>query len=110
MVLFWRGWGLGVFLLFVFWMFALIGFAVVAQPYQPDRTKAGLDVQWLFALLFLLHAASIAALALYRRRTGARRDADEFMFLRLAVWPWILLVPAALLAGASALGYPLFGR
>jgi hypothetical protein len=110
MVLFWRGWGLGVFLLFAFWIFVLIGVVVVASPYQPDRLKAGLEVQWLFALLFLLHAASVFALALYRRRTVADRRADEFMFLRLALWPYILLAIAALFAGASALGYPLFGR
>jgi hypothetical protein len=49
----------------------------------------------------------------YRRRhssvarAAADPHADEFMFIRLAVWPYILLGVAALFAGASWLGYPL---
>jgi hypothetical protein len=107
MVLFWRGWGLGVFLLFMFWMFALMGYVLTASPYQPDPMKAGLDAQWLFAAMFLLYAASVLVLARWRRRSGA---SDEFMFIRLDLWPRILLAVAAIFAGASALGYSLFGQ
>ena len=110
MVLFWRGWGLGVFLLFVFWMFALMGFVLTSSPYQPDPVKAGLDAQWLFAAMFLLYAASVFALAVWRRRTVADPRADDFMFIPLGLWPYILLAIAVLFAGASALGYSLFGR
>ena len=44
--------------------------------------------------------------------SGAPKPApeDEFMFIRLVFWPYILLGVSALFAGAAYVGYPLFGR
>ena len=114
MDLYWRGWGISVALLFVFWIFVAIALVVFASPYEPDPRKAMLAVQWLFAVMFALYTLSIFALVQYRRRhpsvTGTEADshADEFMFIRLDLWPYILLCVAAVFAGASWLGYPLF--
>ncbi len=45
MVVFWRGWGFWVGVLFVFWIVAAIVLVAFASPYEPDARKAGLDVQ-----------------------------------------------------------------
>lgn len=114
MDLHWRGWGISVFLLFVFWIFAVIALVVFAAPYVPDRSKAMLTVQWLFAGMFALLALSVFAVVLCRRwrppaaEGEADPHADEFMFIRLDLWPYILLCPAAVFAGTSWLGYLLF--
>ncbi|KAB2912751.1 MAG: hypothetical protein F9K29_17915 [Hyphomicrobiaceae bacterium] len=113
MDLHWRGWGISVALLFAFWIFVAIALVVFASPFEPDPRRAMLDVQWLFAGMFALHALSVFAVVQYRRRhppvAGTADDphADEFMFIRLDLWPSILLGVAALFAGASWLGYPL---
>ncbi len=78
---------------FVFWIFVAIAAAVVASPYEPDPRKAMLAAQWLFASMFALYALSVFAVVQYRRRhppvDGSRADphADEFMFIRLDLWP-----------------------
>ncbi|GEM_PF-5296785 len=120
MVVFWRGWGFWVGLLFVFWIIAAIMLAAFASPYEPDIRKAGLDVQWGFAALLALHGLSVFALAQYRRRhpqiftdpaslqvTQIPYE-DDFMFIRLDLWPNILLAIAAIFAATAYLGYPLF--
>jgi hypothetical protein len=121
MVVSWRGWGYWVGLLFVFWIFTLIGFAVFVPYYQPDRRLAGLHVQYLFAAMFALHAASVFALVLYRRsrapflpgaiveRAPVDPYVDTFIYIRMDWWPYILLAIAVVFALASILGYPLFG-
>lgn len=121
MVLFWRGWGISVLYLFVFWFVAALAFVVVAMPHQPDALQAAMDAQWLFAAMFALHAASVFALSRYRRShpghvidpqiqaAVAVPHTDEFMFLRFDVWPYILLAIAAVIACATLLRYPLFG-
>jgi hypothetical protein len=114
MDLHWRGWGISVALLFVIWIFVVIALVVFAEPYEPDPHKAKLAVQWLFAAMFGLYALSVLAVVQYRRRhpsaAGTLDDphTDEFMFIRLDLWPYILLSVAAVLAGASWLDYPLF--
>lgn len=114
MDLHWRGWGISVFLLFVFWVFIAIALVVFGSAYEPDPRRAILDVHWLFAGMFTLHALSVFAVVRYRRRypstaaSDADPQADEFMFIRLDRWPPILLVVAAVFAGAAWFGYPLF--
>jgi hypothetical protein len=109
-----RGWGISVALLFVFWTFIASALVVIATPYEPDSRKAMLDVQWLFTGVFALQGLSVFAVVQYRRRhpsvAGTADDphADEFLFIRLDWWPYILLSVAALFGGASWLGYPLF--
>ena len=120
MVLFWRGWGISVLYTFVFWFIAGIGLVIAASPHEADSAKAGLDVQWGFAALFALHAASVFALALYRRshpqtlidptnrQTTVFPHDDHFMFIRFDIWPYILLAIAAFFAAASLMGYLVF--
>lgn len=109
----WRGWGFSVALLLAFWIFVLIAVVVFAAPYEPDRHMASLKTQWLFAGMFALHALSVFVVVVYRRKhpsvaeSGADPRGDEFMFIRLELWPYILLALAAVLAGASSLGYSL---
>jgi hypothetical protein len=110
-MIFWRGWGVAVALLFVFWVFVLIALVLITSPYEPDPRRATLGVQWLFAGMFTLHALSVFAVVRYRRgrptaEAGSVPHDDDFMFIRLAWWPLILLGVAAVFAGASWLGYP----
>ena len=106
-----RGWGFSVLLLFAFWVWVLIALVVIISPYEPNQHRAAIQVQWAFAAMFAAHALSVLGVAIYRRKrrgpaeTGA---VDEFMYLRLDVWPFILLAVSILFAGASALGYELF--
>lgn len=120
MVLFWRGWGLAVFWMFLFWFMAAIVLAVVASPYEPDAYKAGLEIQGWMAGFFVLYAASVFALARYRRthprayvdpatrQTVLVPHIDDFMFIRFDLWPYILLAVAAAVAAATMLGYQIF--
>jgi hypothetical protein len=121
MMVHWRGWGLSVFLLFVFWVWAGIVLLIALSPYEPDKHKAAIDSDWAFAGLFALHAMSVWAVVAYRRRSLQRRappalitvesrlPGDEFAFVPLIYWPYILLAVMLAFAGAASLGYPLFG-
>ena len=103
-----RGWGFSVLLLFAFWVWVLIALVVIISPYEPDQHKAGLQTQWAFAAMFAAHALSVLGVSVYRRRDAEMGVVDEFLYLRLDVWPYILLAVSALFAGASALGLELF--
>ncbi len=68
----------------------------------------------------MLHGLSVFALAQYRRwhpqiftdpaplQVTQIPHEDNFMFLRLDLWPYILLAIAAIFAATAYLGYPLF--
>lgn len=120
MVLFWRGWGISVLYTFVFWFIAGLALVIAAGPHEADSAKAGLDIQWGVAALFTLCAASVYALARYRRShpqtlidptnrqiTVFPHD-DHFMFIRFDIWPYIILAIAAFFAAASLMGYQVF--
>ena len=119
MIFFWKGWGISVFVLFVFWVWVGIGLLVGFSPYEPDKHKAMMDVEWAFAGLFALHALSVWAVVQYRGRRVARAMEpsvvmaepillDEFMFVPLVYWPYILFAVVVLFAGAATFGYALF--
>jgi amino acid transporter len=103
-----RGWGFSVLLLFAFWVWVLIALVVIISPYEPDQHRAALQVQWAFAAMFAAHALSVLGVAIYRRKRRRYGAIDKFMYLRLDVWPYILLAVSMLFAGATALGRELF--
>jgi hypothetical protein len=106
-----RGWGFSVLLLFAFWVWVLIALVVIISPYEPDQHRAALQVQLAFAAMFAAHALSVLGVAIYRRKRRRYAEmgvVDEFLYLRLDVWPYILLAVSMLFAGASALGRELF--
>jgi hypothetical protein len=108
-----RGWGAAVIVLFAFWVWVLIAALLIWEPHEEDFHKAAIQVSWAFAAMFALLALSLFAVVAYRRkRLGSRArlaQADEFLFLPLDVWPYIVLAVAAFFAGAAALGYDLGG-
>jgi hypothetical protein len=120
MIIFWRGWGIHVFYLFCFWMLAAIIFAVLSGFHEPDPLKAALDVQWGLAGIFLGYAASVYALARYRKRhpqmiadpqTGNTMPVphiDDLYGIKLDIWPYILGAIALFIAGLTAFGYLIF--
>jgi hypothetical protein len=116
----WRGWGVSVFYLLLFWILAAIVAVVAISPYQPDKLKASMEIQWGLAGLFVVHALSVYLVCLYRKshprqiadpatgQTAAVPHQDEFMYMRMDVWPYISLIIAAGVAIATALGYQMF--
>jgi len=107
-LIFWKGWGLSVMLVTVLWFFAVFGTLVAIDGiypdslYTPDKAKAVAYAWRLVALTFSLSAASILLVSRHRIRKIARaagtmtREApavsqpDEFMFIPLKYWPYIL--------------------
>lgn len=120
MIIFWRGWGIGVFFLFLFWMIAAILLAVFSGHYEPDPDKAALEVQWGLAGMMLAYALSVLALARYRKshpqmmedpatgKTIAVPHVDDLYGIRLDFWPYILVAIAAIVAILTASGYIMF--
>lgn len=116
----WRGWGVSVGLLFVFWFFAA-GISVAASGlYISDKHKAAMAIQWGMAAFVGLYALSVLIVVAIRRKNPARVAldgapprpilfTDHFMHVPLVHWPAIILAGAAFVAGVTALGYSLFG-
>jgi hypothetical protein len=93
-MLFWRGWGILVFFRPFVWIFILLG-VLLGSGSQPDPAKAAAAVDRMFALAFALSAATVLFIARYRERTAPKRD--DFMFIPMKYWPWLL--------GVAALGF-----
>ncbi len=120
MIIFWRGWGIWVFILFCFWMIAGILIAVFSGHYEPDPDKAALDVQWGLAAIMLAYALSVQALAHYRKthpfmsedpetgRITPIPHVDDLYGIRLDIWPFILGAIAAIVVMLTAFGYIMF--
>ena len=101
-MIFWRGWGILVFIATFGWMFILIGIMIASDSYEPDEVKAAVETDRLFALSLALSAASVFFLARYREnRPGKMVDprtgqidlvphVDEFMFIRMKYWTYII--------------------
>lgn len=116
-LIYWKGWGVWVLVLTVFWGFAVIGTVVVLDDihpglfFTPNKTEAAAWAWQTIAVIFLLSATSIGVLSAYRNRkqrkaAGPTKAPDEFMFVRLRYWPLILAACAfaALLASFCAHG------
>ena len=102
-MIFWRGWGIWVFVVTIVWIFIGIGLLISSGTYEPDAAKAAADIDRLIALCLILSAASVFFLARYRERKPSKvadsatgqihlvPHADEFMFIRMKYWPHILI-------------------
>jgi hypothetical protein len=91
-MIFWRGWGILVFFIPFLWIFILIAVALGSGAYEPDPVKAAVDIDRMFALAFVLAAATVFPIARYRERTAPKRD--DFMFIPMKYWTWVLTVVA----------------
>ena len=102
-MIFWRGWGILVFIVTFAWIFIAIGIMIASGSYEPDEAKATADIYRLFALSLILSAASVFFLGRYRDKrprkvvdsaTGQTHlipHTDEFMFIRMKYWTHILV-------------------
>jgi hypothetical protein len=106
-MLVWRGWGISVALFFLLWIVLGVGWAIGSGYHQPDAVRASLTIQWGLAAIVLLTALSVLAASLWRR-AKVPPGHDEFMYLRLEFWPYILAVIALGVAVATWLGYQIF--
>jgi hypothetical protein len=119
-MLIWRGWGLSVLLLFFVWMIAAMVALKDANVAYFTAMPDIIALQWIFGIACILDAASIFLLARYRQshpkaiadpNTGATMlvaRVDDFFYLRLEWWTYLLLGLAAVLIGASLAGIQLF--
>jgi hypothetical protein len=101
-MLFWKGWGILVFIVTFAWMFIVIGIMIATGFHEPDEAKAAAATDLLFALSFILSASSVFLLARYRDNTPREivdpttgqthpvPHVDEFMFIRMKYWTHIL--------------------
>jgi hypothetical protein len=104
---------MSVFYATVAWMFIVYGVPIATGYYEPNEHKVVAMMDQLAAVWLILSAATVYALDRYREgvahrkanNTGgpfpvARRD-DEFMFIRMSYWTYILLAFAVYALGAS---------
>ncbi len=101
-MIFWRGWGILVFIITFVWIFILIGIMIAAEFYEPDAVKAAVYTDRLFSLSFILSAISVLFLSRYRDRkpyevvdpSTGKIDlvphTDEFMFIPMKYWTYII--------------------
>jgi hypothetical protein len=108
-----KGWGWSVFYVSILWMFVVFGVVIYfgigsSDPQNDDRLFYQICAVWL-----TLSAATVFALD--RWREGKARNAaseavgpfietkrdDEFLYMRMWAWPYVLLAFAAWALGAS---------
>jgi hypothetical protein len=106
-MLFWRGWGILVFIITFALIFLAIGIMIASGVHEPDEAKATAYVYRLFALCLILSAVCVFFLARYRDNrphkifdpaTGETHlvpHTDEFMFIRMKYWTHILVAFSA---------------
>ena len=102
-MIFWRGWGILVFIVTFAWIFTAIGILISSGFHEPDEAKATADIYRLFALCLIVSAACVFFLARYRDNTPGKvvdsatgqthlvQHTDEFMFIRMKYWTHILV-------------------
>lgn len=103
-VISWKGWGLAVGLLTVLWIFiVVVTFVMIGSYYPdtfytPDKAEANAMSWRMMAACFALSAASVQLVSLHRNQLRQKApDAippDEFMYISLKYWPYILAAAA----------------
>lgn len=99
MVLFWRGWGHLVFFVPFAWFFILIGIMIGLDYHEPDPVEAGRGVYRLGALALALATVTLWAVSRYRSRVAP--GADEFTFIPMKYWTYVIAAGAIALLVAS---------
>jgi len=106
-MLFWKGWGFWVYGITFGWLFILIGIMIAIDSHDPDAAKAAAFTDQLFGLSFMLSALSVFVLSRYRDNTPHQKidpstgsidlihNHDEFMFIPMRYWSYILAVISA---------------
>ena len=106
-MIFWRGWGILVFLVTFGWIFLLIGIMIATEYHEPDEAKGAAVTDLIFALALILSAASVFLLTRYRDNTPGKvvdpatgeihlvPHADEFMFIPMKYWTYVLVAFSA---------------
>ncbi|MDA8093522.1 MAG: hypothetical protein M0T84_06335 [Betaproteobacteria bacterium] len=114
---FWRGWGISVLLLLLFWLIVAVVVAKSVVPESAGNADADTVLQWLLAIALVLDGASVFLLDRYRKSHPRKvKDAatgqvalvahgDHFSFIPFGVWTYILFALAAVVAAVTALGY-----
>lgn len=116
-MLIWRGWGISVFFLFLIWLGVAAG-VLSGMPYFRAM-NTDMAIQWGLGFACILDAASTFLLARYRQshpkkitdpETGTITlvaRVDDFFYLRLEWWTYLLLGIAAVLIGTALAGIQL---
>ena len=87
-----RGWGSLVFFVPFAWMFVLIFIMIGWGYYEPDPAKAAATVYRMGSLALALAAVSLWAISRYRSRVAPSRD--EFSFVPMKYWTYVIAVGA----------------
>ena len=98
MVLQGKGWGWSVLFTSLAWLIAVFCVAITIDlPGSEDRLFYELCAIWLFLSAVTVFAVDRYREGVARRRSGAgpvveTQREDEFLFMRMWVWPYVLLV------------------
>jgi hypothetical protein len=99
MIMFWRGWGILVFFVPFVWIFILVGVMIGWDYYEPDPAKAAAMAYRLVALALALATVTLWAISRYRSRVAPSRD--EFTFIPMKYWTWVVAAGALAAVVAS---------
>jgi hypothetical protein len=110
-LLFWRGWGWLVLPILFGWVFVAIGIMIATQGPDADPNAAA-NTDRLFALVFVLSAATVFFLARWRNKprqvvapeTGETQQLvhrDDFMFIPMKYYALVYAAVAVFLAVKS---------
>lgn len=96
----WKGWGLAVPLLTIFWIILSVASMLIFDDlypgslYTPDKAVAAASAWRLMASAFGVSTISVLLVQRHRRqqreKPGSNVSTDEFMYLPLRFWPSIL--------------------
>jgi hypothetical protein len=98
-MIFWRGWGILVLLVPFAWIFLIVGIMIGIGYYDPDEARVAALIYRLGALAFALSAICLYPIVRYRARVAPGQD--EFSFVPMKYWTYVLAAVAVALLAAS---------